>query len=531
MTRPDLSDGSESDLPDKSLSDLSDYELERILSELEDFQFVHGSLLKIPRGFNADIDSPVAVARPVGISVIPTPFPRARFDQAFELQTVFNDLYLRVSEDEEFLRGILENLRNTDEFAAKLSDIWERVRADGEVQPLRCGVWRSDYMLQAHQEALDFSRRGGKSRGDLDVFQHTQLKQVEFNTFSCAGGSHATIVSTAHRYLASKGGHGIPNVIRERLPENDALKAIVSLLEAAHLAYGPPVSDMKPTAILMTVQGRNVNICDERPIEYALSQLESPILLYRVAFSGEVLKHCKLGPNRELVFQPPSGGPALEISVVYHRAGYDENEYDRHGVETRYLLERSRAIKCPTISSHIAGFKKVQQELTRLGALERFLPPKQCSLLRETFMPMYPLDNSTQGLQAREMALDESRVGDYIFKPNLEGGSNNIYDDDIPEFLAKVDMQQAWDNYVLMRKIEPPSVHGVLISPISGHQGPTISELGVLGMCLWRRGGLGQDPKVLANSGSGWTFKTKAHDVKEMSVVKGYGCFDCPCLV
>jgi len=30
---------------------------------------------------------------------------------------------------------------------------------------------------------------------------------------------------------------------------------------------------------------------------------------------------------------------------------------------------------------------------------------------------------------------------------------------------------------------------------------------------------------------AGWTFKTKPVSVDEMSVVKGYGCFDCPLLV
>jgi hypothetical protein len=30
---------------------------------------------------------------------------------------------------------------------------------------------------------------------------------------------------------------------------------------------------------------------------------------------------------------------------------------------------------------------------------------------------------------------------------------------------------------------------------------------------------------------AGWSFKTKAAGVDEMSVVKGYGCFDCPRLV
>lgn len=39
----------------------------------------------------------------------------------------------------------------------------------------------------------------------------------------------------------------------------------------------------------------------------------------------------------------------------------------------RLLLERSSAVKCPSISYHLAGAKKIQQELAKTGVLERYL--------------------------------------------------------------------------------------------------------------------------------------------------------------
>ena len=39
--------------------------------------------------------------------------------------------------------------------------------------------------------------------------------------------------------------------------------------------------------------------------------------------------------------------------------------------QARLLMERSVAIKCPTVAYHLAGAKKVQQELARPGVLER----------------------------------------------------------------------------------------------------------------------------------------------------------------
>lgn len=57
-------------------------------------------------------------------------------------------------------------------------------------------------------------------------------------------------------------------------------------------------------------------------------------------------------------------------------------------------MERSRAVKCPDISTHLAGTKKVQQELARPGVLERFFPDDQEAVvrIRATFTGLYTLD-------------------------------------------------------------------------------------------------------------------------------------------
>lgn len=66
--------------------------------------------------------------------------------------------------------------------------------------------------------------------------------------------------------------------------------------------------------------------------------------------------------------------------------------------------------------------------------------------------------------------------------------------------------------------------------------GPVISELGIFGVCLWRSnpktdGKDKQNLELLTNRQGGWSLKTKPEAVDEISVVKGYGCFDCPYLV
>lgn len=58
------------------------------------------------------------------------------------------------------------------------------------------------------------------------------------------------------------------------------------------------------------------------------------------------------------------------------------------------MLEKSRAVKCPDIATQLAGTKKVQQELSRPGVLERFLPnrPEAVAQLRATFAGLYSLE-------------------------------------------------------------------------------------------------------------------------------------------
>lgn len=62
--------------------------------------------------------------------------------------------------------------------------------------------------------------------------------------------------------------------------------------------------------------------------------------------------------------------------------------------EARLLLERSRAVKCPDIATQLAGTKKVQQELSRPGMLEKLLPghPEAIARIRATFAGLYSLD-------------------------------------------------------------------------------------------------------------------------------------------
>lgn len=57
------------------------------------------------------------------------------------------------------------------------------------------------------------------------------------------------------------------------------------------------------------------------------------------------------------------------------------------------MMERSMAIKSPSIHYHLAGTKKVQQELALPGALERFCDdPDKIKTIKSIFTGLYSLD-------------------------------------------------------------------------------------------------------------------------------------------
>jgi glutathione synthetase len=498
------------------LPPLSPQQLASLIENIKDYQIIHGSLLKI---INTAEESAI-LTRGIPVSLFPTPFPRKLFVDAKSLQKVFNELYVKLANDEEFLSRTLAPLIRDDAFIRCLWQIHLDAKRFGVIQDVSLGIFRSDYMIQLEE-------RNGE--------EWWQLKQVEFNTFSVSGGVHTNVVADMHHFLHKAGAYGdyFGNSFEQptSVPVNETTAGIASGLASAYEVYKLQKSDSALRAgILFIVQHSNYNICDERPLEYALWNHDPPIPTYRLAFR-DILDHVSLGPSRELLFTSPSCPfSPLEISVVYLRAGYEPAEYDERGRAARLVLETSRAIKCPSILSHLTTLKKVQQELSLPGVLEDYLTAAQCTDVRATFAPLWPLDTSKLGLQARALATDPNTAANYILKPSLEGGGNNIYGSDISDFLDTVP-QEEWGSFILMELIRSPSQEGMLMSSDGLYQGSTISELGIFGICLWKSGAVGRGAEFLENCEVGWGFKMKPEGVEEMSVVKGYGFFSSPNLV
>lgn len=507
--------------PRESL-DFSDAQLVHLIAEVKDFQITHGSLMKLVK-FEEEETVP---SHPIGTSLVPNQFPRECFERAVRIQTIYNELYAKISMDELWLEETLKEYIKHDELTAILWKIHldSKRSTNWSTQTLSLGIFRSDYMVHVENTA---------SLQSVGAVGRPEIKQIEFNTYTVAGGVHANIVADLHKHLHRIGIYGStfgdPQAAPAFLPPNAGKDGIVRSLVAAHKAYQRCSSDPSiQTGILMLVQPFNFNICDERPIEYGLWDEELPVPTYRLTFGEEVLAETSLGPSGELLFHPPHlPGVKIEVSVAYMRAGHEVKEYTTAGQKARLQIERSRAIKCPSLLCHLATFKKVQQQLAFPGVLEHFLDEQKAAEIRLTFAAMYPMDESEQGKLGRKLALDPKLAANHVLKPSLEGGGNNVYGEEIPLFLRRTP-ERLWHTFILMELVKSPSQNGMLMSMRGIYAGPILSELGILGTCLWRTGEQGE---ISRNEQVGWTFKSKDADVAEMSVVKGYGCFDSPWLV
>lgn len=499
---------------------LTDTQLEVLISNVRDWQITHGSLLKLV----AIEDDITVLSHPVGVTAFPTIFPLELFNQALTLQKTYNKLYASIAEDEDWLYETLKDLIAIDPLTSALWGIHEEIKRVGPVQDLNFEIYRSDYMLHIDEASLK---------------KTPVLKQVEFNTVSCAGGVHSNRVSAMHHYLHCSGAYqnvsqqssaGFQASIEFSAPKNRTLETIITGLEQAHSMYVPFTQNK--VCILMIVQPNNFNIADERPIEYG--HWDKSIPTFRVEWGPDIFIHTHLAYDRTLHYHPPHKLQAMEVGVVYYRAGFQADEYDINGTKIRLRLEYSRAIKSPTILSHLTTFKKVQQTLALPGALERFLEPVESTLIRGTFAPMYPLDDSEAGNKGKNIAIEAETAKNHVIKPSLEGGGHNVYGADIPTYLEEIAVE-TWNTHILQEKIIPPKATNYLMSPKGLYHGPVISELGVFGICLWRsdKGGNSSSKNVemVKELEPCWSFKTKNAEVDEMSVVKGYGCFDSPALV
>ncbi|KAG4913954.1 hypothetical protein JHK84_054405 [Glycine max] len=324
-------------------------------------------------------------------------------------------------------------------------------------------------LLDIHSMMIQINKkeeiRLGLHRSDYMLDEKTKsLLQVELNTIASSFASLSNLVTELHRYILSCHGK-LLELDSKRIPANDAVNQYADALAKAWSEYNNPRA-----VIMIVVQAEERNM------------------------DGEA------------------------ISVIYFRAGYTPDDYPSESEwRARLLMEQSSAVKCPSISYHLVGTKKIQQELAKPGVLERFLDNKDdIAKLRKCFAGLWSLDDSNIVRKAIE------RPELFVMKPQREGGGNNIYGDDVRETLLKLQKADSQEDaaYILMQRIFPSISATVLLRNGCWHKDHAISELGIFGTYLRNKN------KVIMNEQSGYLMRTKVSSSDEGGVAAGFAVLD-----
>nr|XP_014092058.1 glutathione synthetase isoform X1 [Bactrocera oleae]XP_014092060.1 glutathione synthetase isoform X1 [Bactrocera oleae] len=470
-----------------------------VTEKAKDWAIMHGAAMRSKANFSSDS------LNFAPFILMPSSFPRKEFEKAKNLQTIINQLMHNVAHDEEFLTTTLAETVKVDEFTANLFNVYKKVLANGFGQSISLGLLRSDLMLETNcAELLEKEKQ--------TPCAYCCWKQVEINTIASGFGHLGPVSKDIQSFVMSELGHA--DKIKN-MPENTALSSLCGGMIKAWEVYAEPKA-----VILFVIEDVSYNICDQRFHEFYIREQRPNIKVLRRTLT-EVHKEGKLGPNKELLLCE------YEVAVIYFRAGYEPRHYHSQDEwDARYMMECSRAIKCPSIHYHLAGTKKVQQALAQPAMLERFISdPEKIKAVGQIFTGLYSLDDSEAGNASYEMALKEPER--FVLKPQREGGGNNVYGVDIPDALRKMSRVEraAW---ILMDLIQPPISKGYMIRP-GGKSPPEVvdlvSELGIFGVIL------GDVDNVICNYQAGHMLRTKLSTANEGGVAAGLGALDSPYLL
>ncbi|XP_071394974.1 glutathione synthetase-like isoform X1 [Centroberyx affinis] len=457
--------------------------LKALAKEAKEFALQHGVVM---RTVETPDSSEVVTYAP--FTLFPTPVPKAVFHQALAVQTHFNTLVDKISQDPGFLEEALASTVQADDFTAKLFDIYRQVQREGRTQSIVLGVNRSDYMPNQREDGT------------------CSLKQMEINTISAGSFGVTGLLPVVHRHILRLVG-----LLEEsqHVPDNNTLAAVVRALAKAWELYG-----QQKAVFMFLVEDVQISKLSHRCIENELWKRDIPVI--RRKFE-DVVKTGYLNGDKKMFVD------GLEVAVVYYRYGYVPNNYKEQTWEARLLMERSLAVKCPDIGTHLAGTKKVQQELARPGVLERFFPdqPQVVEQIRATFAGQYTLDMGPEGDQTVAMAL--AKPDEFVLKPQREGGGNNFFGEDIVRILEEVKGDKRRAAYILMDRIRPKVEHNVLLRRGLPLQLSSVCyEIGVFGAYV-RHGG-----EMVLNEAAGHTLRTKSIEHSDGGVCNGVTIFDSP---
>ncbi|KAM9992497.1 hypothetical protein ACTFIY_009926 [Dictyostelium cf. discoideum] len=473
---------------------------EEKLNELKehgiDWAFANG-LIMIKKPTEEEAKNNVVNVTHVPFSLYPSKMNKKLFNEACKLAEDYNLLVHNISKDYDFLQNTLKDV--FDDFTQMLLNIQRKVVKEGIKQKISLGIFRSDYMFH------------NKIEGEEE-----RIYQVELNTISSSLAVVSNRVFNLHKYLIGRNDLNDNGYDLLNHPTNQSDKDISDSIALAHKLYNKE----KSSVVLMIIQEGERNIYDQKGLEFQLWSNHSIKLIRRTM--KEINQCAKLDEENGSVLIVDG----MEISVAYYRAGYTPSDYTSSGGDewkARLLIERSLAIKCPTIAHHLVGVKKIQQVLAQPGVLEKFINNDKESLerVKRSFTGLYSLSKEDIDMSVVKKAIESPQ--NYVMKPQREGGGNNIYNDQVAIALKSMSSEEL-SSYILMDKIMSKSFKTHVVRDRQLLEIEGLYELGIYGVFISN----GDD--IVLNKQAGILLRTKTANSDEVGVAAGFGLLDSPIL-
>jgi len=476
--------------------------------------------------YGAPMDKTQATTLP--FTLLPTPFPADLYGQAMDMAAGFHTLMDKVACDMPWLQQVLEVTGKIDPICGPLLAICSKVygqEGKDHALDIRLNMMRNDFMLDtaSHQRAA------------------YPLKQIELNMISVSFSTHAQDITEVHRYLLCKYLHRLDAMLTPELvgvaldhglPASPNALGLAAAIADAHRAYGKrwPHAERNRVVLFIADQAES-NELDHRKLEMALFKNHQIVSLRRSLTQVAAQRTSLLMP---LAIHQNAGSmspQALiiddhEVTVAYFRSGYWPEQYNPAEAcwETRELIERSEAVKCPSAPAQLAGMKKVQQVLCKPDQIGLFLPSRQAELLARTFAKMS--DPTVASEDVRAALRDPS---DWVLKPQIEGSGRLLFDAEISDALQSRSEAELAE-FILMERIRPPITPSAIYNADnSGRAVPSVrssvGELGIFGTLV------ADGRRQLRNDACGHLLRSKAHQTNQGGVFVGNAVVDAPLLL
>jgi len=155
--------------------------------------------------------------------------------------------------------------------------------------------------------------------------------------------------------------------------------------------------------------------------------------------------------------------------------------------------------------------------------IERFVSREAALRIRKVICPMWGLE--TDDIKTKEI-IEKAKfnTGDFVLKPQREGGGNNLWNEDISKKLSSIDLSQR-AAFILMKKIKARVSKAAVVKAGMLKVFNATTEYGLFSYFL------GNGKEEYWNKVGGYLLRTKEETTTEGGVSSGHAFVDSPILI